>query len=60
MFNSKGNKGIACDLNNLQKIRDGEPLDGKSRAEDDFEEEDIIMMEILSVTIWILIGGNVS
>lgn len=36
-FNSNGNKGIACGLNNLQKIRDGEPLGGKSRAEDDFE-----------------------
>lgn len=35
-FNSNGNKGIACGLNNLQKIRDGESLGGKSRAEDDF------------------------
>lgn len=35
-FNSNGNKGIACGLNNLQKIKDGEPLGGKSRAEDDF------------------------
>lgn len=39
-FNSNGNKGIACGLNNLQKIRDGEPLGGKSRAEDDFAGED--------------------
>ena len=39
-FNSNGNKGIACGLNNLQKIRDGEPLGGKSRAEDDFETDD--------------------
>ncbi|EDS08680.1 hypothetical protein CLOSCI_00227 [[Clostridium] scindens ATCC 35704] len=39
-FNSNGNKGIACGLNNLQKIRDGEPLGGKSRPEDDFAEED--------------------
>ena len=41
-FNSNGNRGIACGLNNLQKIRDGEPLGGKTRAEDDFatEEED--------------------
>lgn len=39
-FNSNGNKGIACGLNNLQKIKDGEPLGGKSRAEDDFETED--------------------
>ena len=39
-FNSTGNKGIACGLNNLQKIRDGEPLGGKSRAEDDFDTDD--------------------
>ena len=39
-FNSNGNKGIACGLNNLQKIRDGEPLGGKARPEDDFAEED--------------------
>lgn len=38
-FNSNGNKGIACGLNNLQKISDGEPLGGKSRPEDDFETE---------------------
>ena len=30
------NANSACGLNNLQKIRDGEPLGGKSRAEDDF------------------------
>ena len=40
-FNSNGNKGIACGLNNLQKIRDGEPLGGKSRAEDDFATADV-------------------
>ena len=34
-FNSNGNKGIACGLNNLQKIRDGEPMGSRSRAEDD-------------------------
>ena len=38
-FNSNGNKRIACGLNNLQKICDGEPLGGKSRAEDDFETD---------------------
>ena len=44
-FNSSGNKGIACGLNNLQKIRDGEPLGGKASAESDFatdEEEDFL------------------
>ncbi len=44
-FNSNGNKGIACGLNNLQKIRDGEPLGGRSSAESDFttdEDEDFL------------------
>lgn len=44
-FNSNGNRGIACSLNNLQKIRDGEHLGGKSSAEDDFataDEEDFL------------------
>lgn len=35
-FNSNGNRGIACGLGNIQKIRDGEPLGGKSSAADDF------------------------
>ena len=39
-FNSNGNRGIACGLNNLQKIRDGEPLGGRTRAEDDFADLD--------------------
>ena len=39
-FNSNGNRGIACGLNNLQKIRDGEPLGGRVSAESDFSTED--------------------
>jgi hypothetical protein len=40
-FNVNGNKGIACGLNNLQKIRDGEPLGGgRRKAEDDFDDYD--------------------
>ena len=35
-FNSNGNKGIACGLGNIQKIRDGEPLGGRTNAADDF------------------------
>jgi hypothetical protein len=35
-FNTNGNRGIACGLNNVQKLDDGAPLGGKSRAEDDF------------------------
>lgn len=39
-FNSNGNKGIACGLNNLQKIRDGEPLGSKSTPDADFATDD--------------------
>ncbi len=39
-FNSNGNKGIACGLNHLQKIRDGEPLGGRLSAADDFADID--------------------
>ena len=39
-FNSNGNKGIACGLNNLQLIRSGEPLGGKASAESDFAADD--------------------
>ncbi len=39
-FNQNGNKGVACGLGNLQKLSDGEPLSGRSRAEDDFSSAD--------------------
>ena len=38
-FNSNGNKGIACGLGNIQKIRDGGPLGGRVSAEDEFTTE---------------------
>lgn len=41
-YNANGNKGIACGLQNLQKLEDGEPLGGRSRAEDDFGTDDIL------------------
>lgn len=44
-FNTNGNKGIACGLGNLQKLSDGEPLSGRSRAEEEFssfEDEDFL------------------
>lgn len=44
-FNSNGNKGIACGLGNIQKVRDGEPLGGRSNAIDDFttlDDEDFL------------------
>lgn len=38
-FNSNGNRGIACGLNNLMKTKDGDPLGGgRAKAEDDFAE----------------------
>lgn len=36
-FNQEGSKGVSFGLNNIQKIRDDEPLGGRSRAEDDFD-----------------------
>ena len=39
-YNTNGNKGIACGLNNIQKLADGTPLGGHSRAEDDFADLD--------------------
>ncbi len=39
-FNQNGNKGVACGLQNLQKLMDGEALSGRSRAEDDFSTFD--------------------
>ena len=38
-FNSNGNRGIACGLGNIQKVRDGEPLGGKTSAADDFASD---------------------
>ncbi len=37
-FNSNGNKGIACGLNNVMKTMDGDHLGGKSSAAADFAE----------------------
>jgi hypothetical protein len=37
-YNAKGNKGVSFGLNHIQFVRDGEPLGGMTRAEDDFED----------------------
>lgn len=39
-YNSNGNRGIAAGLGNIQKLKDGEPLGGRTSASDDFESED--------------------
>ena len=36
VFNTSGNRGIACGLNNVQKLRDREPLGGRMSAEQEF------------------------
>ncbi len=38
-YDVKGNKGISFALNNVQKWEDGERLDGRVRAEDEFSAE---------------------
>ena len=35
-FNSNGNRGVACGLGNIQKVRDGEPLGGRTNAAAEF------------------------
>ena len=35
-YDTKGGKGIACGLNNVQKLEDGEKLSGGSSAAEDF------------------------
>lgn len=39
-FNSNGNRGVACGLGNIQKVRDGQPLGNRSTAADDFSAID--------------------
>lgn len=44
-FNVNGNKGVAAGLGNIQFVRDGEPLGGKTNATDDFstlEDDDFL------------------
>ena len=38
-FSASGNNGVAAGLNNIQLVADGEPLGGRSRAEDDFDDD---------------------
>ena len=40
-FNSNGNRGIAAGLGNIQKLRDGESLGGRTNAEDDFDAVEV-------------------
>lgn len=40
-FNANGNRGVGIGLNHVLKTREGEPLGGRSRAEDDFADLDL-------------------
>lgn len=35
-YNKNGNKGVGCGLGNVQKLEDGQPLDGRTTAAEDF------------------------
>jgi len=37
-YDKNVNRGVACGLNNVQKVREGTPLAGPGRAEDDFND----------------------
>lgn len=39
-YNTNGNQGVTFGLGNVQKLADGDPLGGFSRAEDDFDALD--------------------
>lgn len=39
-YNSNGNRGIAAGLGNIQKLKEGESLGGRTSAADDFQTED--------------------
>lgn len=39
-FNANGNRGVAAELSNIQFWCDGEPLNGRVRAEDEFDALD--------------------
>ena len=37
-FNANGNRGIAAGLGNIQKVKDGERLAGRTSAASDFDD----------------------
>jgi hypothetical protein len=46
-YSTQGNKGISFGLNNVQFLEDGEPLGGRSRAEDDFADDEELAGSLL-------------
>lgn len=49
-YDRSGNRGVAFALNNLQKIRDGERLDSRKRAEDEFEADANAVADLSDLT----------
>lgn len=41
-YDVNGNKGISFALNNVQKLKDGEPFSGRKKAEDEFDAVDSV------------------
>jgi hypothetical protein len=41
-YSAKGKKGVSFGLNNVQFLEDGEPLGGRTRAEDDFADDSLL------------------
>ncbi len=50
-FNSNGNKGIACGLNNLQKIRDGEHSEANPGLKMTLLQQTMRMISSIKLTI---------
>jgi hypothetical protein len=46
-YDQAGNKGVGCGLNNIQKLKDGERLDGTVSAEAAFEDADDVDLDNL-------------
>ena len=57
-YNSNGNRGIAAGLGNIQKLRDGESLGGRTTAAEDFETEED--EDFLAYLIKGRVGENLS
>jgi len=49
-YDHKGNRGVAFAINNVQKWADGERLDGRVKAEDEFEAEAPVTADLDDLT----------
>jgi hypothetical protein len=56
-YDVDGNKGIAWALNNVQKLRDGDRLDSRVKAEDEFEADANAMADLDALTADVPVGA---